>query len=671
MIAAQSYKTWRFFISGAVLLILAMVALHATVAVINEQQALQAIQTLQHLDEASQLSQQATPNLHIDQISAALERLENKNSYLYWTVFTIGLFAFVLVVIFADRMRDLEEANQEKKMTLAILQSRLAAMDATLDGIAISDKQGRLSYLNTAMQEMFNHKHDGRISFKNGLWHDLFDETIRDEYSALIEQDIKSNEDSIWSGIIDVDAQSPHHGPKQIELAVKRLSDGTMIFNARDISQRLKNEIERKDMQMQLYQAQKMEAIGRLTGGIAHDFNNILAAMNGYAEFLIEDLEEGTTEQSFAQNILNAGMQARTLVDHMLAFSRQRDGVMEEINFIEPVEEALSMLNASLPRSIELRTNILGSKTMIAGNATQISQIIMNLCLNAKDAIQNHTGLLEVTTQIVKPSEIWPQCWLSDELPSQQTTPPLHMVEGEAGRTSIYLGQIDKNHEYICLKIKDDGSGMSRSIMEHVFDPFFTTKPVNKGTGLGLSIVQGVMLEHKGAIHLSSEPEKGTQFNLFFPLGTQAEQEKQVALPRSEITGVTGIVLLVDDQPEVLGVTARMLERAGCDVITAESGTEALEVLKDSPQAFDLVMTDQNMPKMKGTEFIRRASEIVDDMPFIILSGYSEQKLEDFKKTHAQIRAVMTKPVAKQELGQTVLSVLSLYPRASKQKKRA
>jgi signal transduction histidine kinase len=444
------------------------------------------------------------------------------------------------------------------------------------------------------------------------------------------------------------------------ELSLAQLPGGGFIGTARDVTAQHLAAIEKAQLQEQFYQAQKMEAVGRLAGGIAHDFNNILAAINGYAEFLVEDLEPENPSRQFAVNILQAGQQARSLVDQILAFSRRKTMETERMDIVQPLLESLSMLEASLPKSIDVMTDIQLEHVSVRGNATQISQVIMNLCVNAKDAMAEDKGELRLSLKRAdiddyRPFDIVGTEPQADEVESNL---PIRIEDVSSGRSRLFLGNFTEGMDYVCLNITDTGSGMSRAIMERIFEPFFTTKPVEQGTGLGLATVHGVLTVHKGVMIIDSTIGQGTSFEIFLPMIKEEEGSPVVDLPDMDDGSGSGRVLLVEDQPHVADMLVNMLERLGYDAHVCKTGLEALDVLREAPGAWDLVITDQNMPKMTGLELVVQAHFDFPDLPFILLSGYSEDKLQEIMQKHPAIKAILRKPVSKSVLGRTIRAVL-------------
>lgn len=422
--------------------------------------------------------------------------------------------------------------------------------------------------------------------------------------------------------------------------------------------ERQKAQSEKEQIQKQFYQAQKMEAIGRLAGGIAHDFNNILAAINGYAEFLIADLDQKSQEHKFAENILKAGLQGRSLVDQMLAFSRIKGSAFEPLDFVQPLQEAISLLRASLPKSIDLIVQINADQAPVFGNPTQISQAIMNLCVNAKDAMADDKGCLKVALDLVQSNEYRHLPMIKEKMPEADEAPFIAIEDGGNGYLRLMSGCLVQNTNYVCLSIEDSGSGMERSVLEHVFEPFFTTKAVDKGTGLGLSTVHGVLISHLGAIIVDTTLGQGTRFQLFFPkLSSISSRHDVEDVKAGDVAHAQ--ILVVEDQPEVAEVTMIMLRRIGFKAKWCASGEAALEELHRHPRHYDLVLTDQNMPKMTGMDLLNEAYKDFPHLPFVMLSGYSEKNMQAMIADHPAVKAMIAKPVQQEKLRQILSSVLS------------
>ena len=585
--------------------------------------------------------------------------IASREQKLYWSVIAIGLSGFILVLLNADKLRQLKKNNEEKLEYLDLMESRLAALEAAQDGIIIIDSTGNLSFANRAMFRLLHIPERQRTSYISGQWDLLFDEDITEAINEEIMPEL--DEKGCWMG--ELPFYHDDGSATNVEFSITRLPDhGGMIATAQDMTDRQRAESEKKQLEAQFYQAQKMEAIGRLAGGIAHDFNNILAAVNGYAEFLIDDLEEGSDQRKFAMNIVQAGRQAKDLVDQILAFSRRTGSNMEYLDLITSVQEAVAMLGASLPKTIEVNTDIRVSMAPINANATQMSQLIMNLCVNAKDAMEDESGTLSIgLDQYVADDDFMIRAAITDHLPDPKETPFLRVEDREAGSTHLIVGQLQKGRPYIKLSIEDTGSGMSRAVMEHIFEPFFTTKPVDKGTGLGLATVHGVVIGHGGALYISSTLGKGTTFEIYLPQhedgilsGVMSEADEKQAV----VTVRDARILLVEDQSFVREMIKKLLERLGHRVVLAHDGLEGIQAIRKDDEGFDLVISDQNMPKMTGIQMIEIIHLEKPDLPFILVSGYSESQMQDMIDRHPAIKATLRKPVAKDVLMYEINMVL-------------
>jgi len=410
---------------------------------------------------------------------------------------------------------------------------------------------------------------------------------------------------------------------------------------------------EKATLQEQLYQAQKLEAVGRLAGGIAHDFNNILAAMNGYAEFLIDDLDKETQQHKFAQNILRAGNQARDLVDKVLAFSRRDNEEMQIVDLKNPLEQAIVMVEASLPKTIELKSDLHDSAIFIHGNVTSLTQAMMNLCVNSKDAIENEKGTLTISLNKPTIQKISELGFLKSSRKRQNFDSDLPLVEIEVVKPDhvhLTMGHLDEDQEYACLSVADDGCGMTREVMEHIFEPFFTTKDVSKGTGLGMAMVHKVVATHKAAMSINSVVGGGTQFDILFPIAQNVPKNYTSEQPDASVYELSGRILIVDDQSNVADMMQSMVERFGFEAEMCDSAHAALEILEEHSEYFNVVITDHNMPKMTGLELVQEAAELYPDMPFIVATGYALEKMEHMLNEHTSVKAVIKKPVDRVKL---------------------
>lgn len=401
----------------------------------------------------------------------------------------------------------------------------------------------------------------------------------------------------------------------------------------RDITQRKRDENEKASLESQLRQSHKMEAIGTLTGGIAHDFNNVLAIIIGNAELAKLDIAEGHTTHQHIDQILNASNRAKSLIKRLLTFSRQEKGEKESHYLCRLLEESLETIRSTIPKSIRLDGNIpakckesLENCLMITADSTQIHQLLMNLCINAIDAMG------EVGTLTIDLNEVT----FTDQIP--------------ADRTGIKPGCT-----YEHLTVSDTGHGMEPELVDKIFDPFFTTKDIDKGTGIGLSVVQGIIKNHDGCIFIESEPGEGTTFHIYFPTTTQTKKEtqspKEVQLPRG-----SEHILFVDDEEMLTMVGKSLLEKLGYTVTIQSKSNEALRLFQNDPSRFDLVITDQAMPNIPGSELARQMLQIRPDIPIILCTGYSS-KVDKRKAREIGIREFALKPLDNREIALLVRKV--------------
>ncbi|NIA05981.1 MAG: PAS domain S-box protein, partial [Proteobacteria bacterium] len=365
------------------------------------------------------------------------------------------------------------------------------------------------------------------------------------------------------------------------------------IIIARDITELKRTAREKENLEGQLRQALKMEAIGTLAGGIAHDFNNILAAIVGYADLAKDELPAESRAGKRIDEVLKASVRARDLVQQILAFSRKSEQERAPLQLHLLVTETLKLLRASIP-SIEIRRNIDPHSGNILAEPTQIHQVLMNLCTNAAQAMDEKGGVLFVGLDCLKLKE--------------------KDLKGEAGlRPGLYVR----------LTVKDTGCGIDPVIMDRIFDPYFTTKEVGKGSGMGLSVVHGIVKSHDGKITVASKPNQGTAFTVYFPRveeESQPEPEGSAPLP----TGGERI-LFVDDAKDLADATKGILTYLGYRVTATTSSPEALALFRSQPDAFDLVITDQTMPEMTGVQLAGELLGVRPDLPIILCTGYSSK----------------------------------------------
>ncbi|MEN6317657.1 MAG: ABC transporter substrate binding protein [Syntrophaceae bacterium] len=383
---------------------------------------------------------------------------------------------------------------------------------------------------------------------------------------------------------------------------------------------------DRKLMEARLRQSQKIEAIGTLAGGIAHDFNNILAAIIGYTE-MAQDNSRPEKQRYYHEQVLHASDRAKKLVSQILAFSRQADKEIKPIDVGVLIKEALKMIRATLPSTIEIRSNIGRDVDAVLADPTQIHQIMMNLCTNAAHAMREKGGILEIglTNALIT----------SDMLPLYPDLNP---------------------GSYVKFTVGDTGTGIEPEVMDRIFDPFFTTKKRGEGTGLGLSVVYGIIKEYGGMVTVQSKPGEGSTFIIYLPVAAQVEKlnkdESIDTIPRGSER-----VLFIDDENVLAEIGKDILEELGYTVIATSSSTQALEIFHTQPDRIDLVITDMTMPVMTGADLAKEILKIRPDIPIILCTGFSEVITEGEAKRMG-IKEFLMKPLTLRDIAVAARKVL-------------
>lgn len=413
----------------------------------------------------------------------------------------------------------------------------------------------------------------------------------------------------------------PDDQPIHLSVAGKPMYDRSGALTgyrgvARDITSRLRTEalLLQAQRSEELRQSQKMEAIGTLAGGIAHDFNNILSVILGFSELTLYEVTKGSVAWHNLQQVMTASRRAKELVRQILTFSRKDDQERQPVQLHLVVQEAMKLLRASLPTTVRIHQDIPENVGTILADPTQMQQVLMNLCLNAAYAMQHGGGLLEVC-----------------------------------------LDTVEMNAEpYVRLIVRDNGEGIPEDALDRIFEPFFTTKAANEGTGMGLAVVHGIVTSHSGTITVDSSPGKGTKFEVYLPqLGQPAAPE---LAPQSAIPKGVERILFVDDEAPLARLAERTLERFGYTVVATTSSLEALATFRKSPDAFDLVITDQTMPHMTGDTLARELRRIRADIPIILCTGYSHIFGADEAAAQG-INAFLHKPLLAKDLADAIQQV--------------
>ena len=387
-----------------------------------------------------------------------------------------------------------------------------------------------------------------------------------------------------------------------------------------------------KKLETQLIQAQKMESIGTLAGGIAHDFNNILFPIVGHTQMLLEDIPQDSPNRDHLNRIYSSALRAKDLIKQILTFSRQEKRELKLIKVQPIIKETLKLIRSTLPTTIEIKQDIDIDCGVIKADPTQIFQIIMNLSSNACHAMEGTGGELKID-----------------------------LKEVQLGLNDILMPDMPPGG-YVCLTITDTGKGMNKQLTRKIFDPFFTTKKRGKGTGMGLSVVHGIVTGMGGAVHVYSEPGKGTKFNIYFPsenrfIEEQTSQDRASKQDKGTKMAGTEHILLVDDEEEITIMEKQMLERLGYQVTSRTSSLEALETFRENPGKFDLVITDMAMPNMSGDRLASELTRIRNDIPVLLCSGFIDDMSKE-KAASLGIKGVLLKPIVLKDLAGKVRELL-------------
>ena len=516
-----------------------------------------------------------------------------------------------------ERMRAEEELKRSHERFLTVLDG----IDAT---IYVADLETyEILFMNRYMKEAFGadltgeicwkafRRENGPCSFCTNKW--------------LLDEDGKPGGVYIWEGENPVTERWYLHYDRAIRWVDDRL---TRLQVATDITDLKKIEIERREYQTRIQQTQKMEAIGTLAGGIAHDFNNILEIILGNTELAMMDLPETGSSRENLTEIRQAGLRARDLVKQILLIARRQEQRVSIIQLEPVLKESLKMLRSTLPSTLEIRPSIRERLPPLLADPTQIQQIVMNLCTNAAQVIEAKGGVLKVN---------------------------LDAVELEAVKTTA-TGEIAPG-VYLRLEVGDTGPGMSSEVMDRIFEPYFTTKEVGEGTGLGLAVVQGIVKERGGGIDVESDKGAGTSFTVYLPASEAVPAEGNHLESGTHPTPGKGRVLLVDDEPSILRLIRKILERLGYDVEACGGGREALACFQKDPSRFRIVVTDMTMPHMTGDDLAREILAVRPNMPVILCTGFS-RRISPETAEKIGIRARLMKPVTASDLAETLQRVL-------------
>lgn len=508
-------------------------------------------------------------------------------------------------------IRDISDLRHTEE-ELKIMEKAIAASNSA---IVICDPDGILTYVNRSFLSLWGYDSEYEILGRPTMEFWQKPEELRQLMNELLDS-------NVWLGEMTAFRKDNTTFLAQVSAAAVKNEKGELVClmsSSLDITAK-------HEMETQLRQAYKMEAIGTLAGGIAHDFNNILTAIFGYAEIAQMKISGNPQAEGAIQQVLKASNRAKDLVAHILTFSRSSEmgHIPVEIGLI--VKEALQLLRASIPTTIEIQSDIDSNCGAIIADPTQIHQVMMNLCTNSAHAMEDNGGVLKVSLKLV-------------DLPNDEIVKEPNLKPGT----------------YICLSISDTGPGIDPAIIGRIFDPYFTTKEVGKGSGMGLAVVQGIVKSHDGIINVTSELGKRTAFHVFF-----ARAEKETPKEDEDQTNLaTGSehILVVDDENAIVEINRTILEGLGYKITSRTSSTEALDLFRINSDEFDLVLTDYTMPNLTGESLAKEMLKIKPGIPIILYTGYNS-KIDSDKAKLTGIKAFAMKPLSPTNLSELIRNVL-------------
>ncbi|WP_156915866.1 hybrid sensor histidine kinase/response regulator [Desulfatirhabdium butyrativorans] len=507
---------------------------------------------------------------------AELQRKDCSKIPMYFTANSLSIDGKPHFVGIGIDITERKRMDEERKLLSSVIEQ-------AEENVLITDDRRTILYVNPAFERSSGYRCEELKGQKlKKLRSDQHDEGFYDTQKRILDRG------EVWMGVIINKGKNGTNFEIEGTISPIRNASGAIthyVAVGRNMSRF-------RRLEKELQQVQKLDALGTLAGGIAHDFNNVLSAIMGYIEIEISEASQGGKTRHRMENALSSCCRARDLIRQILAFSRQSEQQRKPIEMGSIIQEAIQMLRATLPATIDIKFTQETGKSFILGDPTQIHQIMINLCTNAAHAMRDRGGILEIG---------------------------LHHVELDATEAANYIDL--HPGAYVRMVVRDTGKGMDRETLDRIFDPFFTTKGPGEGSGIGLSVVRGIVKGHGGRISAYGELGKGSTFEVFFP-----KTENELTTDERPSAGLaTGKerILLVDDEESLVAVTSEMLNILGYEVVSANRSIDALALFRSQCDRFHLVVTDLTMPEMTGMELAAEILRIRGDIPILLSTGFS------------------------------------------------
>jgi len=539
---------------------------------------------------------------HLDEIMAPVNAILNRIILAGIIFLTITLISIIIL---------------SKKISTPVQKAIDTLKQVTLHSgemVTVIGHDRKIEFVNLAMEKLLK-RPSGEIIGTRPVLANVNDVPEEEIWNTL-------DSHNVWTGRLKINDDLS--GPVILDTVIIPIQNSKgRIFSYLEISRNITHELM---VESRLRQAQKIEAIGTLAGGIAHDFNNILSGIFAYTELALIEENAPPKTKKYISEVLKAAMRARDLVRQILTFSRQADVELNEITPKYIIIEAIKLLRASIPTTIELRTDLKSSAVIVA-DPTQIHQLIVNLCTNAAYAMKDTKGVIDIILEDIDIDEAFAE---------------LH--------PDIHPGR------HILIRVADTGCGIKPEIIDHIFDPFFTTKPKGEGTGLGLSLIHGIVKQMKGAISVTSIVDRGSSFDIILPIVpfgiNPAENETADNLAHGSES-----IMIVDDEIQIANALLNILTFLGYNVTIFTDSLLAFEALKSHSDDFDLLITDYTMPYLTGIEIAEKLKEINLNIPIILCSGYVYKEMEEAVR-NTGIVEILRKPLRPPELAASIRRVL-------------